>query len=301
MEHHHMMQESRAILQKIGLPTGDYYELFDSHKRFVDGGQYRYEVYGVQSPEAFKALMMEVNKEEKVVHRVTQTNGIMNLTDAELNEMIQLAQKEEVQLLLAVGPRATTDISPSIHTPKGVTMGLGLRGQEQIVRAMEDVLRGVRCGGRGFLVYDEGCLWVLNKMRVMGELPKDCHFKFSASAGYGNPCSIKVIEELGADSVNPVWDLEAPKLSAIRAAVDIPIDVHMVVPKQAGGFIRYYDAPVMIKVASPIYLKVGAMEHSWNASPEQQAHEKVKQMQLVAEMITAYYPEAVMSPKGSVM
>lgn len=293
-----MMNESRDFLRKIGMPEGDVGPLKASEKRFSDGAQYRFEVFGIQTPKDIKELMEEVTREKLVVHRVTQTDGIMNLTDRELAEMVSIAADYGVQLLLAVGPRATTDISPSINTPKGMTMGLRLRGQEQIVRAMEDVKRGIRAGGRYFLVYDEGCLWVLNKMRKMGEIPSDCHFKFSASAGYGNPCSMKFIEEAGADSVNPVWDLDLPKLASIRRAISIPIDVHMVVPKLAGGFIRYYDAPAMIKYVAPLYIKLGAVD-GFQGNKTEKIEEKVKQMVLVKEMIDSYYPEAKMSPKGS--
>ena len=82
-------------------------------------------------------------------------------------------------------------------------MGYRLRGEEQIVRAIEDVKRAARLGCRGFLVYDEGCLWVLNQMRKAGEIPSDCHFKISAHAGHGNPASAKLLESIGADSINP--------------------------------------------------------------------------------------------------
>src|SRR5699024_8458126 len=199
-------KEYRAFLKKIGMPEGDAGTLPTSKKRFKDGCQYRFEVFGVQHPNELHALLAEINHSntELSIHRVTQTQGVMNLTDSELQEMISTANQNGIQLLLAVGPRATTDMSPAIHTRKGGAMGNRLRGQEQIIRAMEDVKRGVKFGGRFFLVYDEGSLWVFNKMRELGEIPADCHFKFSAHSGYGNPCSIKLIEELGANSVNPV-------------------------------------------------------------------------------------------------
>lgn len=293
------MKESREFLKKIGMPEGDSYDLPESTKRFPDGCQYRIEVFGIQTPAEMKAILSEIKSENLIVHRMTQTDGIMNLTNEELKEMIALSYEHNIQLLLAVGPRATTDVSPSAHTPKGGNMGNRLRGQEQIIRAMEDVKRGIACGARYFLVYDEGNLWVFNKMRELGEIPGDCHFKFSANSGYGNPCSIKMIEEAGADSINPVWDLEMPMLASIRQAVNIPIDVHMVAPKSVGGFIRYYEAPQMIKVASPVYLKLGATEEK-GLSAEQKAKLKVKQMLLVKEMINKYYPQATMSKDGSI-
>ena len=130
-------------------------------------------------------------------------------------------------------------------------MGYRLRGQEQIVRAVEDVKRAARLGCRGFLVYDEGCLWLLNEMRKAGEIPEDCHFKVSAHAGHGNPCSAKLLESIGADSINPVRDIQLQMLAAMRQAVDCPIDIHTENPKSTGGFIRHYEVPEMIRVAAP--------------------------------------------------
>lgn len=292
-------KKSEEFLEKIGMPKGDAFDMPASKKRFPDGCQYRYEVYGIRNPAELKALLQEAEKNKVFIHRATQIQGIMNLTDVELQEMISLSKKHRVQLLLAVGPRATSDLSPAVHTKKGVVLGNRLRGQDQIVRAMEDVKRGVQFGGRYFLVYDEGSLWVFNKMRELGEIPKDCHFKFSAYGGYGNPCSIKLLEDLGADSVNPVWDMEPYMLAAIRQVVNIPMDVHMITPKPVGGFIRYYEAPDMVKVAAPIYLKLGATDDP-SDSPEALAKIKVRQLLLVKDKLDAYYPEAKLSPKGSI-
>ena len=132
-----------------------------------------------------KALLEAMDGYGLYLHRVTQTQGIMRLTDEEIAKMVELAHQWQTDLILAIGPRATTDTSASVHTEEGVRMGYRLRGQEQIVRAIEDVKRAARLGCRGFLVYDEGCLWILNEMRKAGEIPEDCHFKISAHAGHG--------------------------------------------------------------------------------------------------------------------
>ena len=58
--------------------------------------------------------------------------------------MVELAHQWKTDLILAIGPRATTDTSASVHTEEGVRMGYRLRGQEQIVRALEDVKRAAR-------------------------------------------------------------------------------------------------------------------------------------------------------------
>lgn len=297
------MEETRLFLESAGLPGGDAYDLPKSKKCFKDGGQYRFEVPGIQGPKVMKSLLEAMDSYGLYLHRVTQTQGIMRLTDGEIAKMVELADQWQTDLILAIGPRATTDTSASVHTEEGVRMGYRLRGQEQIVRAIEDVKRAVRFGCRGFLIYDEGLLWILNKMRESGEIPADCHFKVSAHAGHGNPCSAKLLELIGADSINPVRDIQLQMLSSMRQAIDCPIDIHTENPKSTGGFIRHYEVPEMIRVAAPIYLKTGgsvAATHSWDTTAED-ARKRAKQCSLVKRMIDEYYPEAVWSPKGSLV
>ncbi|MDD2230618.1 MAG: peptidase [Candidatus Cloacimonetes bacterium] len=293
------MKETRDFLTKIGMPAGDAYDLPSSGKRFSDGGQYRFEVPGIQGPTTMKALLQEIDSLGLHLHRVTQTKGIMLLSDGEISQMVELAEDWKVDLILAIGPRATYDTSASVHTPEGQRMGYRLRGQEQIVRAVEDVKRAARLGCRGFLIYDEGSLWLLNEMRAQGEIPEDCKFKISAHCGHGNPCSAKLLELNGADSVNPIRDIQIQMLGAIRQAIDIPIDVHTENPDSSGGFIRHYEVPEMVRVACPIYLKTGgsvAKTHSWE-STEADARKRAKQVALVQRVINQYYPQAVFSPR----
>ena len=171
------MKETRDFLKHLGMPEGDLYSLPTSEKRFDDGGQYRFEVPGIQGPAAMKALLEQLDNYGIEIHRVTQTKGIMFLLDNEIEKMLEYANKWNVELLLATGPRATTDTSASVNTPEGVRMGYRLRGEEQVVRAVEDIRRAAKLGVRSFMVYDEGLLWLLNKMRAEGFIPKDSKFK----------------------------------------------------------------------------------------------------------------------------
>lgn len=296
------MNKTRDFLAQLGLPKGDAYDLPTSQKRFPDGAQYRFEVPGIQGPAAMKSLLEALDEYGIAIHRVTQTKGIMTLTDEEISSMVELSEKWQVNLILAIGPRATTDTSASVHTEEGQRMGYRLRGQDQIVRAIEDVKRAARLGCRYFLVYDEGCLWVLNKFRQSGEIPADCKFKVSAHTGFGNPCSAKLLEDIGANSVNPVRDIQLQMLAAIRQAIDIPIDIHTENPASSGGFIRHYEVPEMIRIAAPIYLKTGgsvAKTHSWETTSDD-AKKRAKQIVLVKRVIDQYYPDAVGSAKGSI-
>lgn len=296
------MKSTRDFLSKIGLPNGDAYSLPTSEKRFEDNAQYRFEVPGIQGPVAMKSLLEEIDKLGLTIHRVTQTKGIMLLTDNDIIEMVSLAKEEKVELVLSIGPRATYDTSASVLTPEGQRMGLRLRGQEQIIRAVEDVKRASALGCHSFLLYDEGLLWVLNEMRNQNEIPSDSKFKVSAHTGHGNPCSARLMESIGADSLNPVRDLQLPMLAAIRQSINIPIDLHTENPASSGGFIRHYEVPEMIRVTAPIYLKTGgsvAKTHGWDTTVAE-AKQRAKQVSLVKRVIDSYFPDAIMSLKGSI-
>tara|TARA_B100000902_G_C27292077_1_gene907735 strand:+ start:87 stop:974 length:888 start_codon:yes stop_codon:yes gene_type:complete len=288
------MKKTRNFLKSLNLPSGDRYDLPSSDKRFSDGAQYRFEVPGIQNPLAMSALLDEMQRVDIQIHRITQTKGIMSLTDSEISQMLTLAENNGIELVLAVGPRATTDTSASVNTPEGQRMGYRLRGQEQIIRSIEDIKRASSLGCRSFLIYDEGCLWVLDQARKAGEIPLDCKFKISAHCGHGNPCSARLLESIGADSINPVRDTQLQMLASLREAIDIPLDVHTENPTSSGGFIRHYEVPEMIRVASPIYLKTGgsvAKNHSWDTN-ELEAKGRAKQVLLVKRVIDQYYPEA---------
>jgi hypothetical protein len=290
--------KTREFLKTMGIENN---KLDESEKRFADGAQYRFEVPGIQKPAAMRALIDAAERYEVEVHRVTQTKGIMLLTDSEILEMIDIARNRKIELFLSVGPRATYDTSASARTEEGKRIGYRLRGYDNLVYAIEDVKRALELGVRGIVVYDEGLLWTLDKMRQAGEIPKDTHFKVSAHTGHGNPASAKLLEEIGADSFNPVRDLQIPMIASIRSAIDISIDLHTENPKSSGGFIRHYEVPEMIKYAAPVYLKTGgavAGHHGWDTT-EKQAEERIRQVSLVQDMINRYYDHAIMSKKGA--
>ena len=293
------MDDTKEFLKEMGIE--ETYKDFQSDKRFKDGGQYRFEVPGIQSPKTMNALLKESVKNNVFIHRVTQTKGIMMLTDEEIKEMVNLAINYGCELFLSVGPRATYDTSATVHTKEGSRIGYRLRGYDNLVYAVEDVKRACRLGVRGILLYDEGLLWTLNKMRKAGEIPSNVHFKLSAHAGCSNPASAKLLECIGLNSLNPVRDLQIPMIAAIRNAIEIPIDLHTENPKSTGGFIRHYEVPDFIRVASPVYLKTGgsvAANHNWDTT-EKEAIARIKQVKLVKRVIDEYLPEAIPSDKNS--
>ncbi len=287
------MNETKEFLKKLGLNDGD----CPSKKTFEDGGQYRFEIPGIQSPQTMEAVLNAADEQDLTIHRITQTKGIMLLSDEEITEMCNLAKDKGCELFLSVGPRATYDTSASVHTLEGSRMGYRLRGFDNLVYAIEDVKRATDLGVRGILLYDEGLLYVLNQMRKEKILPSNTHFKMSAHTGHGNPASARLMELNGLNSFNPIRDLQIAMIAAIRQSIDIPIDLHTENPKSSGGFIRHYEVPQFIKVAAPVYLKTGgsvAANHNWDTT-KKQAVSRVKQVKLVKRMIDQYCPDAVMS------
>ena len=250
------MKKTEEFLEQLGIKRA--YGDFESFKRFNDGGQYRFEVPGIQSPKIMDTLLKEASKNEITIHRITQTKGIMLLTDEEITEMVDLAKKYECELFLSVGPRATYDTSATVHTKEGSRIGYRLRGYDNLVYAIEDVKRAADLGVRGILLYDEGLLWTLNQMRKAGELPKSLHFKMSAHTGHGNPASAKLLEENGLNSFNPVRDLQIPMIAAIRKAVYMPLDLHTENPKSTGGFIRHYESDEIYKALDKLEPQIKA-------------------------------------------
>lgn len=285
---------TRSQLTSLGLPDGDGQPADASDLTFDDGAHFRIEVPTVNSAQAAHTLLSEGRRRGFTINRVTETLGMHRHTDSELREYVALGVEYGAEVLLSVGPRASYDIGASVQTPEGVRIGYRLRGQEQLVRAIEDVQRAVELGARGFVVYDEGLLWLLGRMRAAGDLPAEVHLKVSAHCGHGNSASAQLLELLGADSFNPVRDLTLPMLAAIRRAVSIPLDVHVDNPKTSGGFIRTYDAPEFVRIAAPVYLKTGnsALDGHGTQPTPAQLEGVIRQVEIVAEFLTRHLPQA---------
>jgi len=296
-----MFEETREYLKKIGLPTGDLADLPTSTARFADGGAYRIEVPTMNSAEAVGALLDTSVKNNITINRVTETYGMFRHTVAEIKEYCRLCNEYGAELLMSVGPRAPYDTGATVQTAQGVRISYRLRGMEQMLRAVEDIKRGYDLGVRGFLIYDEGMLWLVNQMRKEGALAKEIHFKASAHMGHCNSCSIKLLEDLGANSINPVRDLQIPMIAALRAAIKVPLDVHTDNPPGSGGFIRVYEAPEIVRVAAPVHLKTGNSVVSGHGQITSASDGKkmADQASIVVEMVSKYYPQAKQSPKGS--
>jgi hypothetical protein len=296
-----MFEETRRYVKTLGLPEGDVNDLPTSAARFPDGAAYRIEVPTVNTAEAVAALLETSEKSGITINRVTETYGMFRHTREELREYCRLCHDYGAELMLSVGPRATYDTGATVLSPQGVRISYRLRGMEQLLRAVEDIKRGIDLGCRGFLIYDEGMLWLVNQMRKDGELPGDIIFKTSAHLGHCNPASVKLLESLGADSINPVRDLQLPMIAALRAAITTPLDVHTDNPPGSGGFIRVYEAPEIVRVAAPVHCKTGNSVVSGHGqlTSANDGRLMADQASIVVEMVSKYYPQAKQTEKNA--
>ncbi|MCL2859093.1 MAG: peptidase [Oscillospiraceae bacterium] len=294
------LNETSSFLESIGLPAKDVYELPTSNKSFDDNAQYRIEVPTVNSIETCKTIFEEATRLNITVNRIDETLGTFRHTKQELMEYVKVCKNYGAELNLSVGPRAIYDVSATRLSEQGKMIAYRLRGQDQIIRAIEDIKRGIDIGCRGFIIYDEGLLWVLNEMRKGNKLPPNIKFKNSAHNGHGNPASFKLLEKIGANSINPVRDLSLPMIAALRASVNVPLDLHVDNPIQSGGFIRTYEVPEIIRIASPVYLKTGnsMLTKHGQITGKEDAVNMMKQVCIVDEIIKEYYPEAIQSKNG---
>ncbi len=290
------MNETREALAKHGWPSEDPAPAPSSKKRFPDGDAYKIEIPSTEGPRVFEALLEEAKKRRVPVHRISQGSGIMMLDDDEIREMAAIGRRENIEVNLFVGPRATFDIGAQVYTPAGKSLGLSLRGTDQIVYALEDVKRAVRLGVNSVLVSDIGLIAVIDRLKKGGELPADLIIKTSVMMAPANPASARVLEDLGATTINVPSDLTIPQLAAIRQAIDAPIDFYVEAPDNIGGFVRHYEVPEFIRVGAPLYVKLG-LRNSPDIYPSgthiedtaiRLSRERVRRARLVLDLLERY-------------
>jgi len=302
------LEKIGKMMEKHGVPGRDLYDLPTSAKRFPDKCHYRIEISGVERPSTLEALIDEMDKRKVPVHRlISMVMGATLLADDELEQFAKMAHDAKLEVIVTPGPRTLWDIGGQVRTPEGALSGIRFRGSDNLAYVIADIKRAIDFGFRGFLVVDEGLLWLLNQMRKAGDMPKDVVFKVSIFAGHANPAGAKLLESLGANTFNPVADLTLPMLAAVRKAVNIPIDVHVYFFDSWGGFNRIWEAAEITRVTAPCYFKiepgasVGALYKPW-VSPDSLAflaREKVKYAETLIGLIEKNYPEAKLSKVGA--
>jgi hypothetical protein len=228
-----------------------------SAARFPDGADFRIEIPSVEGPAVLRAVVEQAAAEGITVNRVSQGSGAMLLSAAELAEMAAIGADHGLEVSLFVGPREEWDIGSLAQSADGPSRGGLIRGARQLRYAVDDVLRGVEHGIRGFLVADTGLLEVLAGMQRDGELPASVVWKVSAMLAPANPVTARQLERLGGHTVNVPADLTAGQLAELRAATSLPIDLYVEAPSSMGGVVRGHEAADLVAAAAPMYVKFG--------------------------------------------
>lgn len=304
------MKEILDAMEELGIPSEDPKDLPKSGQTFPDGGHYRMEISGVERPSTLRALIEEKEKRDIPIHRLISTvMGSTLLADEELEEFAQLAHDADMEVIITPGPRASWNTGRQVATPEGALSGLRVRGSDNMVHAIKDIKRCIDFGFRGFLVTDEGMLWLANELKKKGLIPDDVTFKVSIYAGHANAAGGKLLERLGAGTFNPLGDISTPMFASIRKAIDIPIDIHIYLAESMGGFNRFYEGPDMARVASPCYFKIepgkglaasGGIYKPWT-DPDflaSFAREKVKYAEIIHDIIQDKYSDLTLSDHG---
>jgi len=270
-----------------------------SDLRFADGLRYRIEIPSVEGPAVMRAVLEEAERRNVPVRRVSQGSGVMMLTDPELDAMAALGREHGVEVSLFLGPRGAWDTGGQSFATAAV--GVTARGDEGVEQCLAEVRRGLAHGIRSFLVGDLGALATLGRMRAAGDLPPELVLKTSVLLPCTNGATARVLEELGATTINVSTDLSVETLAEIRSACTAPLDVYVEAPDDQGGFVRHYDVPALIRVAAPLYVKLG-LRNAPNIYPSglhledaavKLGRERVRRAELVLRLVAERAPELV--------
>ncbi len=270
-----------------------------SDARFSDGLRYRIEIPSVEGPRVLEAVLEEAERRSVPVRRVSQGSGVMMLTDGEIRELARLGADAGVEVSLFLGPRGAWDAGgQSLVTS---TAGGVARGTAGIDASVAEVRRGVGLGIRSFLVADLGVLKELGDLRLRGELPSSLVLKTSVLLPCANPATARTLEELGATTINVSTDLSPAELGELREACSAPLDVYVEAPDDQGGFVRFYEVPEIVRLAAPVYVKLG-LRNAPNIYPSglhleelamKLGRERVRRAELVLRLLGERAPELV--------
>ena len=220
--------------------------------------------------------------------------------------MVAMAHSARCEVSLFARPNAGWDASATARAPGGAVVAPASRGQEQFVWA----LRGREARGR-----PRRPIRADRRSRAAGGLRRDANrrrapasmqAKVSVMLPVSNAGAARVVAGLGANTINVTADLSLAQLAAIRAAVDVPVDVYVEVPDDLGGFVRLYEIPEIVRVCSPVYVKFG-LRNAPDVYPAGShldsltvglSRERVRRARLGLDLLERYAPHAVMSDSG---
>src|SRR6202453_3789193 len=279
----------------------------DHATTFPDGAAFRIEIPSVEGPRVLDAVLRAAESEGITVNRISQGSGAVLLRAAELRDMAQAGREAGIEVCLFVGPRERYGVGAHARSQDGRAHGDQVRGLRQISYALEDVLRATEQGIRSFLVADLGLLRALTQAQAQGALPAGLVWKVSAAMSPSNPVTVKLLEDLGASTVNIPADATLAELAEMRAAVSLPLDLYVESPDPLGGVVRGQELGELVRAGAPLYAKFGLRNaqsiypsgHHLEAVARANATEKVHRAAVALEWLERLSPGLVQSGPGA--
>jgi hypothetical protein len=179
------------------------------------------------------------------------------MTDAEIDNMVEQADAAGIEISLFARPCAGWGVSATARSAAGGGFAATAHGQDQVAAVLDDIVRAADRGVRSVLISDVGVLMAFGRLRERGDLPADMQAKISVMLPITNAATARLLEDLGANTLNVATDLTLGEIAAIRTAVDVPLDIYIEAPDNLGGFVRHHELPRIIDVAAPVYVKFG--------------------------------------------
>jgi hypothetical protein len=274
---------------------------------FPDGAVFRIEIPSVEGPRVLDAVLRAAESEGITVNRVSQGSGAVLLRASELRDMARAGRDAGLEVCLFVGPRERYGVGAHARSDDGRGHGDQVRGLRQLGYALEDVLRATEEGIRSFLVADLGLLRTLTQAQAQGSLPAGLVWKISAAMSPSNPVTVKLLEDLGAGTVNIPADATLAELAEMRAAVSLPLDLYVESPDPLGGVVRGQELGDLVRAGAPLYAKFGLRNaqavypsgHHLEAVACANATEKVHRAAVALEWLERLSPGLAQSGPGA--
>lgn len=307
------MDQVSKWFEEAGIPGRDAYELPSSPKRFKDGAHYRMELTGLEGPRVLEALIDEKNKRGVPVHRlISIVQGGTLFDRQELRDFAQMAAAEKMEVIAVPGPRLGWDTGRQAATEEGMRCGMNLRGSDELRKVIADMIRMYEEGIRGFMIVDEGLMWLIKTMQEQGNFPEDIAIKLSVWASISSPAGARLVEDLGVSSFNTPSDITLPQMAAIRKTISIPMDFYIYTSLSFGGMNRFYDGAEIARCCAPVYFKIepgvalsagggASLYQPWTGDAEliTMIRKKVKYAEIIRELIAANDPDLILSEQGA--
>lgn len=254
---------------------------------FTSGGKYGIEISSVNSLEVLKELLAFSKEYSFQPDRVDECRGFSRMPKLEMKEIVSICSDRGIGFFTGISSRSMYDLGGYAKSVNGNRASYKIRGDSGILNGYDEIRRAIDLGIRGFIIYDEGLLYFLKVQRSEGKIPDEVVFKASVHLGVSNSYSAILMNELGANTLNPVPDLSLGILKEIRNKIEIPLDIFTDTSSDAGGFLRTFEVNDIIKHCAPVYLKCGSIsqKHQNHLPGHHEIRERVRQTRCVLDVI----------------